>query len=48
MFLVSVICLLVVIAVAAVALCSAHIPGLRDITGAAPLQDEEPGEVPEP
>jgi hypothetical protein len=44
MFLVSVIALVAVVATAFVLLCSAHIPGLRDLTGAAPIQnDEDPG-----
>lgn len=46
MFTVSVVCLLVVVAVAAVVLCSAHIPILRDLTGAAPLQREAPEPYP--
>lgn len=29
-----------------VLICSAHIPGLRTLTGAAPLQDEEPPVLP--
>lgn len=45
MFLGSLIALLTVIAVAGVAMCSAHIPGLRDLTGAAPLQKDDKGEV---
>jgi len=43
MFLVSLISLGVVIATATVLLCSAYIPGLRTLTGAAPLQGEDPG-----
>lgn len=46
MFLVSLVSLLVVVAIAVVLLCSAHIPGLRDITGAAPLEAEGPGPCP--
>jgi hypothetical protein len=42
MFLGCLIALLVVIAVAVVAMSAAHIPGLRDLTGAAPLQKETP------
>lgn len=42
MFLGCLIALLAVIAIAVVLLSAAHIPGLRDLTGAAPLQDEEP------
>lgn len=41
MFLASLIALAVVLVAAAVALCAAHIPGLRTLTGAAPLQPEE-------
>jgi hypothetical protein len=43
MFLAALIALAVVAAIVVVALCSAHIPGLRDLTGAAPLQPEDPG-----
>lgn len=46
MFLGCLIALLAVIAIAVVAMSAAHIPCLRDLTGAAPLQDEEPGPCP--
>lgn len=42
MFLGCLIALLAVIAIAVVAMSAAHIPGLRDLTGAAPLQKETP------
>jgi hypothetical protein len=49
MFVFSLIVLAVLIAAATLAICSGHIPGLRDWTGAAPLQAEDddatPGEV---
>jgi hypothetical protein len=41
MFLGSLIALLIVAVAAVVAMCAAHIPGLREITGAAPLQDDD-------
>ncbi len=41
MFLGPLIALAVVVLVAALALCSGHIPGLRALTGAAPLQPED-------
>lgn len=40
MFLGCLIALLAVIAIAVVAMSAAHIPGLRDLTGAAPLQKD--------
>jgi len=42
MFIGSLIVLGVVVALTLVALFSGHIPGLREWTGAAPLQAEEP------
>lgn len=41
MFLGCLIALAAVLAAAAVAVCAAHIPGLRTLTGAAPLQSED-------
>lgn len=40
MFVGCLIALGAVLVAAAVALCAAHIPGLRTLTGAAPLQPE--------
>lgn len=45
MFLASLIALALVLAAAVLALFSAHIPLLRDWTGAAPLQADEPVET---
>ena len=41
MLIVEVLLLLLVVCVAVFAICSAHIPGVRDLTGAAPLVPEE-------
>lgn len=45
MFLGSLIALGVVLVAGGVALCAAYIPGLRTLTGAAPLQPEDDEEV---